>query len=135
MFKFKKKKKGVPYPRFTNITEEMSRFFKPKGHFWQFYEKAFPFSSPLQFYWDLIDMGASLVAQWEFACSAGDVDLIPGSGRSPGGRHSNPLQDSCLENPMDRGAWWAMVHRVVELDVTEATEYTHTHCINLRCIA
>ena len=37
---------------------------------------------------------------------------IPGLGRSPGGGHGNPLQYSCLENPMDRGAWWTMVHRV-----------------------
>ena len=39
-------------------------------------------------------------------------DLIPGSGRSPGEGNGNPLQDPCLENPMDRGAWWAAVHRV-----------------------
>ena len=38
--------------------------------------------------------------------------LIPGLGRSSGGVHGNPLQHSCLENPMDRGAWWATVHRV-----------------------
>ena len=41
-----------------------------------------------------------------------DVGLIPGLGRSPGGGRGKPLQYSCLENPMDRGAWWAMVHRV-----------------------
>ena len=41
-----------------------------------------------------------------------NVGLIPGSGRSPGAGHSNPLQYSCMENPMDRGAWWATVHRV-----------------------
>ena len=41
-----------------------------------------------------------------------DMGLIPGSGRSPGGGHGNPLQYSCLENPMNRGAWWAIVHRV-----------------------
>ena len=41
-----------------------------------------------------------------------DVGSIPGSGRSPEGGHSNPLQYSCLENPMDRGACWAMVHKV-----------------------
>ena len=35
-----------------------------------------------------------------------DMGSIPGLGRSPGGRHGNPLQYSCLENPMDRGAWW-----------------------------
>ena len=41
-----------------------------------------------------------------------DAGSIPGSGRSPGGGHGNPLQYSCLENPMDRGAWWATVHGV-----------------------
>ena len=41
--------------------------------------------------------------------------------RSPGGGHSNPLQYSCLENPMDRGAWWAIVHMYAESDMTEAT--------------
>ena len=44
------------------------------------------------------------------ACDAGDLGSIPGLGRSPGGGHGNPLQYSCLENPMDRGAWWATVH-------------------------
>ena len=43
-----------------------------------------------------------------------DVGSIPGSGRSPGGGHGNPLQCSCLENPMDRGALEAMVHRVTQ---------------------
>ena len=43
-----------------------------------------------------------------------DVGLIPGSGRSPGGGHGNPLQYSCLENPMDRGAWRATVYRVAK---------------------
>ena len=42
----------------------------------------------------------------------GDVGLLPGLGRFPGGGHGNPLQYSCLDNPMDRGAWRAMVHRV-----------------------
>ena len=43
-----------------------------------------------------------------------DVGLIPGSGKSPGEGHGNPLQYSCLENPMDRGAWWAVVHGVAK---------------------
>ena len=43
---------------------------------------------------------------------AGDVGSIPGSGRSLGGGHGNPLQYSCLENPMNRGAWWALVHSI-----------------------
>ena len=50
----------------------------------------------------------------ESACNAGGLDLIPGSGRSPGGGHGNPLQYSCLENPMDRGAWRATVHGVAK---------------------
>ena len=53
----------------------------------------------------------------ESACKArdsGDAGLISGSGTSPGGGHGNTLQYSCLENPMDRGAWWATVHGVAE---------------------
>ena len=41
-----------------------------------------------------------------------DLGLIPGSGSSPGGGHGNPLQYCCLENPMDRGAWWATIYSV-----------------------
>ena len=51
----------------------------------------------------------------ESTCNAGDtgdISLIPGLGKAPGGGHGNPLQYSCLENPMDREAWQAMVHRV-----------------------
>ena len=43
-----------------------------------------------------------------------DMGLIPGSGRSPGEGNGYPLQYSCLENPKDRGAWWAIVHRVTK---------------------
>ena len=50
----------------------------------------------------------------ESACNAGDLGSIPGLGRSPGGRHGNPLQYSCLQNPMDRGAWWATVYGVTK---------------------
>ena len=53
------------------------------------------------------------------AGNARDVGWIPGSGRTPGVRNGNPLQYSCLENPKDREAWWATVHRVTkELDMT-----------------
>ena len=58
------------------------------------------------------------------SANAGDIrdsGSIPGSGRSPGGGHGNPLQYSCLENPMDRGDWWATVHGVTESDTTEVT--------------
>ena len=48
------------------------------------------------------------------ACNEGVLGSSPGLGRSPGGRHGNPLQYSCLENPTDREAWWATVHRVAK---------------------
>ena len=54
----------------------------------------------------------------ESACNAGDLGLIPGSGRSPGEENSNPLQDPCLENPRARGAWCATAHGVAETDTT-----------------
>ena len=50
----------------------------------------------------------------EPACIAGDASSIPESGRCPGGGSGNPLQCSCLENHMDRGAWWATVQREEE---------------------
>jgi len=49
----------------------------------------------------------------ESACNVGDLGSIPGSGRSPGEGNGNPLQYSCLENPIDRGAWQATVHGVI----------------------
>ena len=55
----------------------------------------------------------------EPTCNAGDLGSVPGSGRSPGGGNGSPLHYSCLENPMDRGASWAIVHRVAESDTTE----------------
>ena len=58
------------------------------------------------------------------SANAGDVrdaGSVPGLGKSPGGGHGNSLQYACLENPMDRGAWRATVHRVAESDTTEAT--------------
>jgi len=55
------------------------------------------------------------------------VDLIPGSGRSPGGGHGNPLQYSFLENPMDRGAWWATIRRVAKSLTQLKRLSTHSH--------
>ena len=63
----------------------------------------------------------------ESACNAGDLGLIPGWGRSPGEGKGSPLQYSCLENPRVRGAWWAAVHNITELDMTEATQHAYTH--------
>ena len=58
----------------------------------------------------------------ESACNAGDLGWIPGSGRSPGEGNGNPLQYSCLENPMDRGAWWATAHGVARVGHDLATK-------------
>ena len=60
----------------------------------------------------------------EFACNAGDVGSIPGSERSPREGNGNPLQNSCLENPMDRGAWEATVHGVARVGHNLATKPT-----------
>ena len=88
--------------------------------------------------WPPIDqvIGSAQYSSWAFQvalvvknlpASAGDtrdMDLTPGSGRSPGGGHGNPLQCCCLENPMDRGAWWATVYGVAKSwDMTEATQH------------
>ena len=54
-----------------------------------------------------------------------DVGLIPGLKRSPGGEHGNPLQYSCLENPMGRGAWWTAVHGVAK-NWTRLSDFTFT---------
>ena len=62
------------------------------------------------------------------AGDAGDVSLIPGSGRSPGEGSGNPLQYSCLENPTDGGAWWAIVHGVTKsrTRLSDFTFFDHT---------
>ena len=64
------------------------------------------------------------------AGDAGDPGSIPGSGRSPGGVNGNPAQDSCLENPMDRGAWRATVHGVAQ-SRTRLSDLTHTCAIHI----
>ena len=71
--------------------------------------------------WDALCTKMVLVVK-SLPANAGDVrdvGSIPGSGRSPGRGHGNPLQCSCLENPQDRGAWWATVHGVTKSDTAE----------------
>ena len=82
-------------------------------HIYTHIEKGFPGSS----------------AGKESACSAGDLGSIPGSGRSLGGKQGNPLQYSCLENSMDRGAWRATVHRLTQrwILLKWLGMHTHTH--------
>ena len=73
----------------------------------------------------------------ESACNAGDLGSIPGWGRSSGGANGNPLQYSCLENPMDGGAWLAIVHRVAKTQ-TRLRDFTFTFTfmpqISLSCL-
>ena len=76
---------------------------------------------------DLLLFFFTVLGGWdckEYSYNAGDPDSIPGMGRSPGGGHDNPLQYSCLENPMDRGTWQATVHGVTESDMTEWLTHT-----------
>ena len=61
----------------------------------------------------------------ESACSVGHPGSVPGFGRSPGEGNDNPLQHSCLENPMDRGTWRATVHRVTRVEHNLATKPHH----------
>ena len=61
--------------------------------------------------------GSSVVKN--LPANVGDMGSVPESGRPPGGGHGNPLRYFCLENPMDRGAWRATVHRAAESDMTE----------------
>ena len=67
----------------------------------------------------------------ESACNAGDTNSVPGSERSLAGGHDDPLRDSCLENPMDRGAWHTVVHRVAKSRTEVRQLSSHTHISRL----
>ena len=64
--------------------------------------------------------------------NAGDTVLIPGLGRSPGGGHGNSLQYSCLENPMDRGAWWAIFHGIAK---SQTRNRACRHVLSNTCVS
>ena len=70
------------------------------------------------------------MAQWERICNAGDTDLIPGSGRSPGEGNGSQLQYSCLEKPMDGGDWWATVYGIAK-SRTRLSDLTHSLSVKI----
>ena len=72
--------------------------------------------------------GASQVVLGVNAGDIRDVGSVPRLGRSPGERNGNPLQYSCLENPMDRGAWWATVHGVTKSQI-QISDFFFLHFI------
>ena len=90
--------------------------------------QSFPSFSALVWYSLIMGLLADRMVKNPSA-SAGDVGLIPGSGRSPGEGKGNPLQYSHLVNPMDRGAWWATVHRETESDL--GTDWGTEHALFL----
>ena len=86
--------------------------------------------------------GISILTNSASAYNAGDLGSSPGSGSSPGEGNGNPLQYSCLGNPMDRGAWWAVVLGVARVEHDVATKLLYTfwifshlfiHLTNLHC--
>ena len=92
---------------------------------------AFQFNSVLWFYFIYLLFFWSIVAS---ICNAGGAGSIPGLGRSPGEGNGNPLQYSCLGNPMDRGSWWAKVHGIPkEFDLTFRLNHNTValqHCVS-----
>ena len=99
-----------------------TRFYNWTVGFWLFFVHSFA-SFKTTDYWDLFKGfpgGSEVKASTR---NEGDLGLIPGSGRSPGEGNSNPLQHSCLGNPMDGGAWWPTVHRITK-SRTQLSDFT-----------
>ena len=87
-------------------------FFQSLQHSPRLVSLPHAFWSPSSFVHPTIFPYTSAAEPWEE--KAHTEGMIPGWGRSPGGEHGNPLQYSCLKNPMDGGAWWATVHRITK---------------------
>ena len=90
-------------------------------------------------YFSAVLLSVGFLGGWdgkESACSVGDLGVIPRLGRSPGGGHGNSLQCSGLENPMDRGAWWATVHGFANSRTWLSSWAQHTLllCVSCPCI-
>ena len=94
-----------------------------QGHAWYLFG-TIGYTSNLKGLLDYLDLPCSSDGK-ESACNAGDPGSMPGWGRSPGEGNGNPLQYSCLENPMDRGAWRTTVQGVAESNMTEWLTLLH----------
>ena len=98
-----------------NLISGSSAFSKSNLHIWKFSVHIL-MKPRLPCYYNIGLIVVPGLPRWlsgkEFACNPGDPSSVSGSERSPGGGHGNPLQYSCLKNPMDGGAWWATVHGV-----------------------
>ena len=105
----------LPDPKINPVSPDWQAVSLPLSHL----------GSPIYMYiWiftELLDGSAGK----ESTCSARDESLIPGSGRFPGGGNGNPLHYSCLGNPMDRRAWWAIVHVVTRAEHDWVTKQEH----------
>ena len=99
-------------PHLLHLTALAGRFFTTSTKITWTVFKLLEMRGPDPMYLILIFPGGSVGK--ESACNVGDMSLIPGLGRSPGEGNCNPLKNSCLENSMDRGDWWATVHGVTK---------------------
>ena len=91
----------------------------------QLFFQLFDSSSGLQWSFDVQGRARVSCIAGRFFKNAGDPSLIPGSGRTPGEGNGNPLQYACLENPTDRGAWWATVHGLAKGQTRLSNKHFH----------
>ena len=118
---------GIGYPlqySLASLVAQMVRNLPSMQDIWvQFLGSEDPLEEGIATHSSILGLPGSASGK-EPTCNAGDVrdaGSIPGSGRSSGGGHGNPLKYSWLENSMDRGTWQSIVHRVAKSDMTEAT--------------
>ena len=134
---------------FGNLNSGSSAFSKPSLYIWKFLFHIMLKPSLKDFEHNLTSVGneCNCPVVWTFfittllgfpgsldgkasSYNVGDLGLIPGSARSPGEGNGNPLQYSCLENPMDWGTWWATVHGIAK-SPTRLSDFTFTFTLSL----
>ena len=103
------KERSLTFPDLNELGKSAQAILNSASHLWILHNTL---SSPVESRFVYRQVGVFLVAWVAQACNEGNPAWIPGSGRSPEEGDGYPLQYSCLENSMDRGAWWAAVHGV-----------------------